>query len=263
VVCKNVDGHFHKVVDGVDVTGKCFVRVSRYSCHRPDCPVCVGKWAVREAHHVDDKLVLGAKHFGLVEHIIISVPEKCYGLDYKSLKSYVLKVCKSRGILGGCIVYHPWRFDGFEWHFGKHFHVLGFIDGGASRCRKCVKGSCVGCHGFFHRVDEGYKKDGWVVRVEEERISVYMTMKYELGHAAVLKDGKRNLIVTWFGCMRNGKLKVERKKSKCPACGESLVRMVYMGFERLVVGDCWMSDEDEVNGVLCCFVDFRFYGRDG
>jgi hypothetical protein len=55
--------------------GSVYVRSVYHSCDKPTCPVCFKYgWAVREATRMERRLKEASKRFGLVEHIVASVP---------------------------------------------------------------------------------------------------------------------------------------------------------------------------------------------
>jgi hypothetical protein len=227
--------HFNKDGSVEDYHGKVYVRAVRHSCNRPECPICYRSWAVRAAKVVESRLFEASKTRGKVEHIIVSVPVKDYGLEYRALRAKVLDVARSRGVLGGAVVCHALRYDEHKhWYAGLHFHILGFISGGYGRCRCCRKQFCSECDGFEGVEHRARINDGYVVKVAsagEERKSIFGTMVYELGHATYL-DGVRNFrMVTYFGSCSYRKLKavVELPKAVCGICGSELRGVMYTG----------------------------------
>jgi len=227
--------HFNKDGSMENFHGKGYFRVVRHSCNRPQCPTCCESWAYRTAKVVEAKLFEASKTRGKVEHIIVSVPVEDYGLDYKVLRAKVLDVARSRGVNGGCVVFHAFRYDKHKhWYLGLHFHIAGFISGGYGRCRSCRQQFCSKCDGFEGVELRARENDGYVVKVAsagEERKSIFATMVYELGHATYL-DGVRNFrIVTYFGTCSYRKLKVVVKlpKAVCGICGGELRPVLYTG----------------------------------
>jgi len=258
--CLNVDLHNKTVFDKngnmVDCRGKVFIKPVFHSCDKPSCPICFKMgWAVREAQSVEVRLFEASKRFGLVEHIVCSVPSKDYGLDYEALRKKAVKVLSKRGVAGGCLIFHGFRFDKqkWVWYWSPHFHVLGFIFGGYARCRNCNrKSNCLkGCGGFDDRnYHEGYLKDGWVVKVLDKRKTVGGTAWYQLNHSSVKIGVKRFHVATWFGICSYRKLKVttEYKKSVCPICQHDLVKVRYHGrfMDRWVAyGGAFFADFEE------------------
>lgn len=213
--CLNAEGHVQNELDK-DVEGKIYVEWYHRSCYRAECPTCYEKWAALEANKIEWRLKHLWKH-GKVIHAAISPPEKdCLTLPFEKLREKAVRVAKSRGIIGGSMIWHVWREnnDG-SWRVSPHFHVLGF--------------------GWVRNTKEGFKKDDWLVKNildgKEER-SIFRTAMYQLSHCAI--DGKHRP-VTWFGCCstagKNGAKipTMEREKHVCPGCGAELVQLRYYG----------------------------------
>jgi len=233
-------------LDGVNHAGK--VHVSRpifFSCDRPSCPICKPSWAVREARSIERRLAEASKRFGQVEHLMISVPMKDYGMDVKSLRKKVVKLLKERGVVGGCLLLHGGRYTNSKdarlkgiakgWRWSPHLHILGHIFGGYSKCRHCKrKWNCDPlCNGVDARLWKAYQADGYYVRIFGERENVFKTARYLLGHATMKANSTRFQIVTWFGNVSYRKMKVteEMRKAHCPICQESLLLLRYKGLK--------------------------------
>jgi len=246
--CLNV--HLHNIItlDGVNYSGKVFVRKIRFSCGKPSCPTCYKRWAYREAGNITSRLEVSAKHFGVAEHLTASIPVRDYGIkDMKVLRARTIKALKVRGVIGGCLIFHPFRYNLRKlWYFSPHWHVVGHILGGFRKCRRCPyvneKGTrwrCKGCEGFYGVSKECFKKDGYIVEVFEKRKASYYTGKpnifgtayYQLGHCGIKKDVKNFRAVTWFGVCSYRKLKVtvEVRKDICPICQHELIWIRYLG----------------------------------
>lgn len=135
--CIRTDLHDVVTLAGESYHGKAYVCVKHFSCFKPDCPVCYLSWALREAKAIAGRLD-GLRKFGLAEHIVVSVPLKDYGLGFEKLRAKVVKVCKDRGIKGGVMIFHGFRYDvRRHWCWSPHFHVLDFVEGGVHGCREC------------------------------------------------------------------------------------------------------------------------------
>lgn len=234
--CLRTDLHKITTLDGENFTNKVFVRRVHHWCHKPSCPICYKSgWAVRQAGNIDARCEEASKRFGQVEHIVCSVPSKDYGLSFAYLRQKAVRVLLKRGVIGGCLIFHGFRFDvARQWYWSPHFHVLGFILGGYGQCRTCKrKGNCLkGCGGFDDRnYWEGYMKDGWVVKVLGERKTAFGTAWYQLNHSSYDKTKKRFHIATWFGVCSYRKLKVtsEKRKELCPICQHELQDIKYVG----------------------------------
>lgn len=253
--CSHVELHNKTTLDGVNYRGKVFVRKVHCTCHKPTCPVCCKHgWAVREARMIEARLSECSKRFGQVEHIIVSVPKSDYGLRLESLRSKVIhSVLKKRGVLGGVMIFHAFRyrnravllngiFNPRGWYFSPHFHVLGYILGGYGKCRSCkcmndgtfIK--CRQCKGFEGRTRREYEHDKCIVKVKGARKSVVGTAWYQLNHCSIKSGVERFHAATWFGTCSYRKLKVtsELKKAVCPICQHELERLRYVGKKTFV-----------------------------
>jgi hypothetical protein len=122
------------------------------------------------------------------------------------MRSEAIRVSKRVGIVGGSMIYHPFRENRSKtWFFSPHFHVIGY---------------------GWHR---GFKVSGWVVVNHGVRKSVHATVMYQLSHAGV---HEKYHTTTWFGDLSYNKLKVPLlivEKPKCPLCGSELVPLIYVG----------------------------------
>lgn len=209
-------------------------------CHRPTCPTCHKfGWASRLARKIEVRLLEASKRFGQPEHIIATVNPSYYGLSYAQLREKIKQMLRARGVIGGVMIFHPFRFNERQfWYWSPHFHVLGFILGGY-KCRRCKKieksGKCgienVGCNGFVNRNYREYEKDCCIFKVKGERRTLWGTARYQLDHSGVDVTKKRFHVAVWFGCCsyRKLKVKVEDRKSVCPCCLHDLERLRYVG----------------------------------
>lgn len=241
--CDRVELHDKTTLDGVNHAGK--VHVAKpifHSCNRPSCPICYKYgWRIRLAKSIEAHLREASKHFGQVEHMMISVPVFDFGLSLEVMRKKVNGLLKKRGIVGGNIILHGGRYANFEearrkgiaqgWRWGVHFHILGFILGGYSKCRHCErKWNCsAGCSGFDARAWKAFNEDGYYVKVFERRKSVFWTLAYELKHAIIKRDSVRPRVSTYFGVCARMKFTPEVRKALCPICEEPLVRLRYNG----------------------------------
>jgi len=234
--CLNVAGHAGKVWKGQDCTDKGLFRVVHYHCGKPQCPLCYEVWCAKQAFLIEARLLEASKRFGLVEHWSASVPFKLWDADPDVVRKYILKALEARGIIGGCLIDHFFRYDNCKgWYQSPHKHVLGFLLGGYGRCRNCKDVKCIGknkeyllCDGYEALTRRCFESDGVIVKVAEdkfgvksERISVFETARYLLSHASIRTDVKRPHAYTWFGVCSYRKLKVtvEKRKLLCAICG--------------------------------------------
>lgn len=276
--CIRVDLHDVATLDGVNYKDKVYIRPYFHSCDKPSCPICfkVG-WAVRMASRAEVRLVEAHKRgFGEIEHIIASVPLKDYNITYKTMKRHLRKALEVRGVVGGAIIFHGARYASPEearrkkvisgWRWSPHFHILGFIVGGYSRCRKCSRRmNCLkGCDEFYDRTYQHFLKDGYYVKVMGKRKTIGGTVWYQLSHATYKEGRGRPHIITWFGTCSRRRLKVtiELKKRVCPICESKLVKLNYFGSDKICL------DRSSPNFKRELYRDFRegdsgiFYGAE-
>ena len=269
--CIRTELHNKTTLDGVNYRDKVFVRKVHASCDKPTCPVCFKSgWAVREADRIAQRIKKASNHFGLAEHIIASVPKSDYGLEYEKLRLKVIKILYSRGIVGGVLIFHGFRYRAHDffrggirnmrgWYWGPHFHCIGFVLGGYGQCRHCSKFdsksvfTCAGCSGFEARTRRLFDKDGYIVKVKDKRKSIMGTAWYQLNHSSVKVGVVRFHVATWFGNCSYRKLKVtiEKRKEFCPICQHELVPLRYLG------NRCFIYSKDSVEYQRSEFCDMN------
>ena len=112
-VCLRALLHDIVTLDGHNYRGKGYGKRVWWHCNRPSCPVCFRKgWAVRLASRIEHRLKECAKKFGKIEHIVLSPPKSAWGLTLPELYKKAIKIAKSRGICGGLMVFHYFRYHG-------------------------------------------------------------------------------------------------------------------------------------------------------
>jgi hypothetical protein len=194
-----------------------------------ECPVCWKKWASKESKVASWRFWTGAKYvsyrrmIGRREarkiHCVVSFPAR-HGIDWQRKKA--LRIIKRHGLIGGLMVYHPFRQDegdDFVPDGYVHFHVLalaqgdippGGTDGGA--IFKHIPHPDGHCRGFQS--------------VDEVRACTF----YLLTHCGIL-EGRHAL--TWWGAMSYNQLPVGTLDANyegrelycrslghaCPSCG--------------------------------------------
>ena len=237
--CLNVDLHIQSRLDGIDVSGKAYVRVGRQSCNRAECPICYEGWAGKEAHKIEYRL----SQFHLKKlkpiHFIVSPPESLYHISLEKLRIMAYNVAKKVNFLGGSCIVHPFReacllcgslkdnkekrcvncgsFQ-FGWYKSPHFHMIGY--------------------GWIKGVADNYEDNGWIAVNLGVRDSVFATAQYQLSHAGV---HDRHHTVTWFGLLSYNKLRVRKEiieRPVCPLCECELFDLRWVG-----EGDPPVSDD--------------------
>ena len=201
-------------------------RIVFHSCNHPTCPVCVHRWAHREAAAATPRLLAvsglyqgvkgvagdASRYIGRLKHAVFSPPrvlwahlspETATAADYRTLRRLAIAAAKVAGILGGTVVFHPWRggHRGEPWYWSPHFHILGY--------------------GRLRNAREYYQQTGWVYRNYGYRKSVAQTVSYELDHCGVC-EGVHTLV--WFGILSYNKMRTVYSWSvqtvqRCEACG--------------------------------------------
>jgi len=223
-------GNEKKIVRCVD---KAYVKLVFHYCNKPSCCLCYKHgWATRFAMSIEKRLLEASKKFGEIHHIIVGLPPSTWGLDYKTLKEICLKGCSVRGVIGGIVIFHGFRFNDIsrEWHWSCHFHIIGFLRDGYSKCRRCLR--CVkGCGLFRDRSYRANETDKLIFKVKGPRESVWGTARYQLDHSSIDVSVKRFRLATWFGVCgwRKLKVKVAKHEEVCPFCKHDLVWHDYFG----------------------------------
>lgn len=162
---------------------------------------------------------------------------------YRRIK--LRRILDSHGISGGLIVFHPARYANAKesvekgvkmgFYFSPHYHVVGFIKGGYSRCRGCKynnkydRDRCRACEGFEGKVRRLNERDGFIVKVLGERKTIWGTVYYQLDHLGVTVENSGYHNVTWFGVVSYRALKLDEEDLKevdadhslCPLCQKS------------------------------------------
>lgn len=260
--CPRTELHNKTTLDGNNHKGKAYVKKIFHSCDKPTCKICFKRgWAVREAGNIEGRIKEAEKRFGKAEHIVVSVPKKDYGLSFETLQSKAVKVMATRHILGGCKIFHAFRYHGADetyvgeparWFWSPHFHIIGFVDGGYSRCRHCKKSTldCLSCDGYEGRTRRCYEKDGYIVKVLGSRKSIFGTAWYQLNHSSIKRGVTRFHVARWFGTCSYRKMKLKKgdriSRNKCPICGMDLVRLRYMGFDfAKIMGEFWIREFED------------------
>jgi len=193
---------------------KNWIKHCELSCFRKDCSVCFEKWLDRASNRATRRIEKYEKISGKpAKHIVISPPKWDWNLSYPELKEKARQIMKESNILGGNMIFHPFRYykEKKEWYWSPHFHIVGF--------------------GWIEHVGKISKKTGWVIKNIGKRHSIYSTIWYELSHCGN-KDKIQSIV--WFGDLSysNAKysklLKEEEEESLdlCPICEHMLLDIV-------------------------------------
>jgi hypothetical protein len=144
------------------------------------------------------------------------------------------KAFRRRGGSGAVVIPHGRRIDrrSRKLVWSHHIHEIGFIFSGY-KCRGCKflqhSGTDVycdapvgSCDGFEQVTRREYEWDGWIVKVEPPRKTIYGTAYYLLNHCTVKVGLRRFQAVRWFGLLANRVFRAVKGKSVvgCPVCKE-------------------------------------------
>jgi len=183
------------------------------------------------------------------------------------LHAKALKSLRARGVIGGALIFHAFRYHGFQewknldtldeslgWYFSPHWHALAIFEHSYNRCRDCPDFLCwwshggnthgckreVKCDGFEQLTRDVNKVDNTICKVEGVRRTIVGTLWYQLNHSSIRTGGKRFYPLTWFGVASYHKLHFvpEKEKMVCPLCGLPLVRIRYSGSMKLCTDEC-------------------------
>lgn len=246
--CLDVSSHYGKRLDGIDYSGKVFIKKYKRNCGRGECPIDYETWASKEAHRATRRLetfqktIKGTRASPI--HVVISPCQSDVDtLDYARLRTKAYSVLKRTGMFAGVMIIHPFReTDSGTWYLSPHFHFLGY--------------------GWVSNVGDTYEKTGYIVKNLGVRKSVYATLVYQLSHAGIYikeagEKGKKATI-TWFGSLSYNKFhyKDEPVKHVCPICEQTLHVVEWRG-----IGDPPLlsldSPQDTGEYFLCATLDWQ------
>ena len=272
--CAKTHLHNKTSLDGVNHHGNAYIKKRIRRCFNPRCPECYRSWAVREAKVGNWRITKASVKHGKAEHIISSVPKSEYAMFDRGYEGYlegrarVQKILSSRGVIGGGLIFHGFRFANakesrlkgvtFGWYWSPHWHVVGFLADGYSICRSCVhnretdRDYCRECRkGFEGRTRRAYDKDGWIVKVAEKRKTILGTFFYQLEHSTIIPAKNRFHSLTWFGVCGIRTLKLDTSEFKespdlCPICGSKCVPLKYLGSDMArIEKEFWIKEFEE------------------
>jgi len=220
-------GTYH--VKGCLVHNPGYFKKIKDNCARAECPEDYRTWMIKATKAIVKRVEKGEpRQYRKPIHVTISPPRKDW-IKFEDKENYLkqrrktIRLAKKAGIMGGCLIFHPYRENKPKkrWYWSPHFHILGY-------------GWIIGSGRIF-------KSSGWIVKNLRVRKNVGATAYYQLSHAGV-KGGHH--VVSWFGSLSWRALRVPREKAEpetCPMCGSRLRRVIYYG-----TGDNPMSDPNIV-----------------
>lgn len=217
------------------------VKFNYGNCKRSTCPKCSDTWLTETTQKVSHRITEAQKYLkknGFRNtkpiHVTISPPSILHGFyeDVKFVKKERRKIynlAKEAGIIGGSVIYHPYRERcakcggniGFKthkcvdcggtdivWYFSPHFHLF--------------------CFGWVTNVEKIESRTGYVVTNHGVRKTIQGTVYYQLSHCGI--HPQMNTI-SYFGEMSYNKLKgipkLILRSEKCPLCGNKLLDIWY------------------------------------
>lgn len=240
-----------------------YVKAIKQSCHMLTCPNCCYEKMSEISDNVKDKVmnarkysrVLNGGHTDVLQHVVISPPKSEYDDfrtwdGFRKARAYVAQICAEIGLLGGAVIFHPFREDGVNeglvpedytpdesnsldrsvWRFSPHFHVVGFgfIKPSTSAFVHCH-------HGWIYSALRTGK------RKMRSSADLFAVVRYTLTHVGVTREApKRIQSVSYFGlCNSRNQVKlgeiVISRAHECPYCGGK-VHLVTVGRDQ--VRDC-------------------------
>jgi len=203
------------------------VQHTKLSCFRSACEYCwLEKWLARESRRATlrienyQKVVkqIGKTRFTNPIHVIVSPSWDDKFMRYDLLKKRCRELLDEAGIVGGLIIYHPFKLDKkkMKWVCMPHFHVIGF--------------------GWVHDTKKISDEHGWVIKNKGVRQSLHSTIYYLLSHSGVADHIHS---ITWFGDLGYRskyadliKVENEEPNDNCEFCGKTLVNAVFVATDR-------------------------------
>ncbi len=265
--------HDKATLDGVNHHGNAYVKKRIRRCFNLRCPLCYRAASVREAKKAAWRIEKASVKYGKAEHVIASVPKSEYVMfdegygGYLKARERVQKILSNRGVIGGSLCFHGFRFANakesrmkgvpFGWYWSCHWHIVGFLVDGYT-CRGCVHNNdsdralCRKCRGGFEgKTRRAFDYDAWIVKVNAARKTLLGTLYYNLNHSTIIPSKERFHPLTFFGVCGIRALKLDKSEFKenpelCPICGSELVPLRYLGGDMArIVKEFWIREFEE------------------
>jgi hypothetical protein len=202
------------------------------------CPSCYQKWASHEGKVSATRLWISGysiargkpfKRGFRVLHCVVSLPQG----DYNENRDKARKICKRHGLLGGLMVWHPFRQDDDKQYVPdgyEHYHVIGLARGDVKPGGMSLDGKAI-----FKVIPDAKRGD---YRGFMRSRDVKNCIRYLLTHCGIL-EGRHSL--TWWGVMSynsmsNAKLdlefpgvmsRVKEFKRRCKFCGSEDIEYAF------------------------------------
>lgn len=225
-------------------------RAVKKSCKKSTCPTCWPDYVNQEAHRATQRLFEARRLYALrgydlrhPVHMVVSPPAEVYGRPEPELRATARKIALATGIVGGCIVFHPYRFQGRETikhedfkfplkasqekyracmsedpKYSPHYHIIGFMP----RLKKGEAFTGLKSNDLEASTGWTYINFGRYTR-KGLPINVFGKIQYELTHVGVKDEGRQGHTLTWFGLVSYNALAVEIRKIEtedlCTVCG--------------------------------------------
>lgn len=244
-----------------------YIQLHYYSCHNYSCPDCFGSAAHQAAERIEDRVLgigsvlrLNNIKTRYPNHVIISPPVGAFNPsdDLSSWRSKIYKIASDIGMIGGAVVFHPYRIHkdileqlkplnkkgdsggfwrlihknalGFDsWrdyvYWSPHFHIIGFMPE-----IKIKSDDLFDATGYVYKVvtyKTGKLKAG--VELYKPQIpNVKAVANYLLTHHANIKGSTG---YTYFGWLSYNKAQIIDKEKQiesilCPKCGYILEKWI-------------------------------------
>lgn len=247
-----------------------YVSLHYYSCHNYSCPDCYGSAAHQAAQRIEDRVLgigavlrLNEVKTRYPNHVIISPPDNTFkpSDDLSVWRGTIYKIARNIGMIGGTVVFHPYRIEkgilellkplnkkggsgGFwrlihenalklgSWrdyvYWSPHFHIIGFMPEIKLKSDELYQAT-----GYVYKVVKYKtgKSKGGVELYKPQIPSVKAVANYLLTHHAYIKGSTG---YAYFGILSYNKAKVigeelEIESARCPKCDTVLEK--WIGFD--------------------------------